>query len=144
MPRSVAPARGEARADHVTARTADHALVGPPHGNRMVTRALPPPQRVRKQASTGPACCAAADGLSLLLPCRTQTLEDDERDHGPQADRDAAPPIGWGLMAVEVLAVQPQADRTPCAEELHHEAACVRAPMRPSVEPVSACLARQT
>ena len=95
VPRSVAPARGEARADHVTARTADHALVRPPHGIRMVTRALLPPQRVREQASAGSACSTAAAGLSPLLPCHTQALEDDEGDHGSQADGDAAPPIGW-------------------------------------------------
>ena len=127
VPRSVAPARGEARADHVTARTADHALVRPPHGIRMVTRALPPPQRVREKAPAGSACSTAAAGLSPLLPCRTQALEDDEGDNGSQADGDAAPPIGWSLMAVEVLAVQPQTVRAPRAEELRHEAARVRA-----------------
>ena len=127
VPRSVAPARGEARADHVTARTADHALVRLSHGIRMVTCALPPPQRVRKQASAGSACSTAAAGLSPLLPCRTQTLEDGEGDRGSQADGDAAPPIGRGLMAVQVLAVQPQAVRSPRAEELHDEAARMRA-----------------
>ena len=96
-----------------SARTADHALVRPPHGSRMVMRALPPHQRVREKAPAGSACSTAAAGLSPLLPCRTQALEDDEGDHGPQADGDAAPPIGWSLLEVEVLAVQPQTVRAP-------------------------------
>ena len=47
--------------------------------------------------------------------------------HGSQADGDAAPPTGWSLMAVEVLAVQLQTALAPRAEELRHEAARVRA-----------------